>query len=116
MMELACKIQLSNGTTVAMFTVNSSNIYAVGYIKEKEELYVEFLDGSVYVYYGVEPELWRMLQIVDSKGSFLHHYIKINDTVYQYEEITGLVNITYVGQTTNPGTPHPEGYMTDKNW
>lgn len=115
-MKLVCNIKLSNGKTIAMYNVNSSNIYAIGYLKEEQELYIEFEDGSVYVYYGVEPEIWRMLQIVESKGSFLHYYVKINDNQYPYDDVTGIVDIKYVGTAPNPGTPHYNGYMTDKSW
>lgn len=109
-MKVVSNIKLANGQTVAMYYVNSSNIEAVGYIRDKRELYVEFLDGSIYCYYDVDPEIWRMFQIVESKGSFLHFYIKIND--YDYDNVTGEVQTDYVGTTQNPGTPHESGYMT----
>lgn len=109
-MNLVSRIKLASGDTIAMYFVNSSNIYAVGYVKSKEELYIQFLDGSVYKYENVEPDIWRMLQIVESKGSFLHFYVKINDDTYPYTDVTGEVQIEYVGTTINPGTPH-EKYM-----
>lgn len=94
-----------------MFLVNSSNIYAVGYQQEKEQLYVEFLDGSIYRYNDVPESIWKKFLIVESKGSFLHFYVKINDNVYDYEDVTGEVDVTYTGYAPNPGTPHESGYM-----
>lgn len=98
--------------TVTMYSVNSSNVAFAGYDEEKRRLYVEFNSGDVYEYYDVEPEVWSGMQKADSKGSFLHWFIKIND--YRYNKVSGYVGLDYTGEPMEPnaGEPHPDGYMT----
>ncbi len=110
-MKIAGRITFDE-KVIDMYLVNSSNIYAVGYDTEEEQLYVEFLNGSVYRYNNVPEDIWRKLLLVESKGSFLHFYVKINDDTYDYEEVTGEVQVDYVGNAPNPGTPHETGYMS----
>lgn len=105
------KVKLA-GYTVYMYEVDSSNVASVGYDKENELLYVEFMDGSVYRYENISPDMWQMLNIVNSKGSWLHWNIFINEDIYPFDDVTGDVDLDYVGMTTNPGVPHPDGYMT----
>lgn len=106
------KLKLS-GYTVYMYEVNSSNVASVGYDRENELLYVEFMDGSVYRYENVGEDMWLLLNMVNSKGSWLHWNVFINEDVYPYDDVTGEVDIEYTGMTTtNPGEPHPGGYMT----
>ena len=109
------KVKLSD-YTVYMYDVNSSNIASVGYDGENELLYIEFLDGSIYRYENVGPDLWQMLKIVNSKGSWLHWNIVINEDAYPYDDVTGDVDIQNVGSITQiggmPGEPHENGYMT----
>lgn len=92
-----------------MYLVNSSNIYAVGYDQDALEMYVEFLDGSIYRYYDVPLDIWKGMLLVNSKGSYLHWRIKIND--YDYEDVTGDITVTYRNDIPNEGESHPEGYM-----
>lgn len=100
--------------TVTMYSVNSSNVAFAGYDEEKRRLYVEFNSGDVYEYYDVEPEVWSGMQKADSKGSFLHWFIKIND--YRYNKVSGYVGLDYTGEPMEPnaGEPHPDGYMVFK--
>lgn len=97
--------------TVTMYSVNSSNVAYAGYDKEKKRLYVEFLTGDVYEYYDVEEEIWNGLQRADSKGSYLHFFIRISD--YRYDKVSGY-GLDYSGEVMKPnaGTEHPDGYMT----
>lgn len=92
---------------VEMYLVNSSNIYAVGY--DDGEMYVEFLDGSVYRYDDVPLDIWKGMLLVNSKGSYLHWRIKIND--YDYEDVTGEIAVTYRTDIPNEGEAHKDGYM-----
>lgn len=95
---------------ITMYKVDSSNVAYVGYDSKKKRLYVEFLSGGFYEYLGVEPEIWEGLRNADSKGSFLHWFVKIND--YPYSKITP-VGIEYGDYLTpNKGEKHPDGYMT----
>lgn len=97
--------------TVVMYSVNSSNVAYAGYDAKQRRLYIEFLDGSVYEYFDVEPEIWNGLQKADSKGSFLHWFIKIND--YRYDKVSGY-GLNYTGEPMQPnvGESHENGYMT----
>lgn len=56
--------------------VDSTNIEWIAYNKEKEELYVNFLGGGLYVYYKVPEELFNDFLKAGSKGRFLHMKIK----------------------------------------
>jgi hypothetical protein len=67
-----------------MFPVNSSNIESVGYDKETQIVYVNFLNGSVYTYNGVPEHEFENLRDAPSVGSYLHRYYK---NVYSYERI-----------------------------
>lgn len=98
--------------TVTMYSVNSSNVAFAGYDEVKRRLYVEFQTGDVYEYYDVEKEIWDGLRKADSKGSFLHWFIKIND--YRYNKVSGYVGLDYTGEPMEPnvGSPHSSGYMT----
>lgn len=97
--------------SVVLWLVDSSNVKYVGYDSDSNKLYVQFMNGDTYVYYDVEPEIWNGLRQADSKGSFLHWFIKVNN--YRYEKIGGFgldYSTNYL--TPNSGTAHPEGYLT----
>lgn len=101
--------------SVVMWKVNSSNVKYVGYDRETQRLYVQFLNDEVYVYYDVEPQIFDAIRQADSKGSILHWLVKIND--YRYEKIGGfLLDYSTNYLTPNSGTPHPDGYLVDRNW
>jgi len=60
-----------------MIFVDSSNIEAVGYDADAQELHVRFLkSGQTYVYYAVEEWVFQEFLQADSKGSFLSTRIK----------------------------------------
>lgn len=67
-----------------MIPVQSSNIAAVGYDPAEQEVYVKFLNGSVYVYRGVSIHEFEGLKNAPSVGSYLHRNFK---NVYAYERI-----------------------------
>lgn len=58
------------------YMVSSSNILSVGYEEGSETLEVEFLNGSIYQYFGVPKHLYDQLMGEPSKGKFLNTYIK----------------------------------------
>lgn len=67
-----------------MIPVSSSNVSEIGYNKEDQEVYVRFLNGSLYVYKGVpQPEFDGLLNAL-SVGSYLHRNYK---NVYPYERV-----------------------------
>lgn len=97
--------------TVVMWLVDSSNIKYVGYDKGTQRLYVQFKGGDTYVYYDVEPLMWDGLRKADSKGSFLHWFVKVNN--YRYDKIGGfLLDYSSNYLTPNAGTSHSAGYLT----
>lgn len=61
---------------LTMQPVNSAMAKAVGYDRTCETLQVEFNNGSVYQYSGVEQETWESLQTADSTGRFFNREIK----------------------------------------
>lgn len=67
-----------------MQPVSSSNISAVGYDTENQGVYVQFLDGSVYVYKGVTEYEFENLKTASSVGSYLNRNYK---NVYPYERV-----------------------------
>lgn len=67
-----------------MIPVSSSNIESIGYDEQNEQVYVRFLNGSLYVYKGVPLHEYENLRDAPSLGSYLHRNYK---NVYPYERI-----------------------------
>ncbi|MBW4609274.1 MAG: KTSC domain-containing protein [Hassallia sp. WJT32-NPBG1] len=59
-----------------MLSVNSSMAASIGYDKNEQLLQVEFHNGAVYQYSGVEAETWEDLHDADSIGRYYNHEIK----------------------------------------
>jgi hypothetical protein len=59
-----------------MVPVDSSSIRAIGYDPAHRVLYVEFFDGDVYSYEGVEELIHRRLVRADSIGGFFNREIR----------------------------------------
>jgi KTSC domain len=59
-----------------MQTVDSSAVAAVGYDRAGEDVYVEFLDGDLYVYAQVPYVIWRAFLAAESKGRFVNKVLK----------------------------------------
>lgn len=57
-------------------TVKSSNIEAIGYDNDSQELHVIFISGGLYIYHGVSKNVYDKLIIAPSKGKFIHNNIK----------------------------------------
>lgn len=66
-----------------MSYVDSSNLEQVGYDPDGMELYVQFKDGSLYVYTEVPAQVYDGLLLASSKGSYLHREVK---GTYDYEK------------------------------
>ena len=64
--------------------VASSNIASVGYDEPSQTLEVEFLNGSIYQYYNVPPNMHQQLMQAGSQGKFLNTYIK---NAYPYSRV-----------------------------
>lgn len=67
-----------------MIGVSSSNVESIGYDNSELTLYVRYLDGSEYAYYGVPQYIYDDLLSTNSIGSYLHVYVK---NQYRYEKI-----------------------------
>ena len=67
-----------------MIPVTSSNIESIGYDEQNEQVYIRFLNGSLYVYKGVPLQEFENLLNASSLGSYLHRSYK---NVYPYERI-----------------------------
>ena len=53
--------------------VDSSNVEAIGYDPDNQELHVRFLkSGETYVYYNVDEWVYLEFQQADSKGIYLN--------------------------------------------
>lgn len=103
-------IEISDG--VEMYEVNSSTVDSAGYDEQTSTLYVRFKDGAVYAYDNVPLNYWNGLQQADSKGSWVHFFLKINDNEFPYRKVNN-ADLVYNGNTMpNTGTEHPSGYMT----
>lgn len=67
-----------------MTKVISSNIDKIGYEPQNQEVYVRFLNGSLYIYKGVPLHEFENFRDAPSLGSYLHRNYK---NVYPYERI-----------------------------
>jgi KTSC domain len=61
---------------IAMLPVDSSCATSVGYDSEEQILQVEFQNGAIYQYSGVEEDTWKDLHSTDSVGRFFNQQIK----------------------------------------
>ncbi len=59
-----------------MIYVDSSNVEAIGYDADAQELHVQFISGGTYVYFGVPSAIFDAFMLAPSKGSFLNREIK----------------------------------------
>ena len=67
-----------------MISVSSSTIESIGYDESNEQVYVRFLNGSLYVYTSVPIHEFESLRDAPSLGSYLHRSYK---NVFTYERI-----------------------------
>lgn len=74
----------SSEESIAMLSVNSSMANAVGYDTDNNILQVEFHNGTVYQYSGVDEDTWEDLHQTDSIGKFFNENIRGK---YQYERV-----------------------------
>ena len=56
--------------------VVSSNIKAIGYDADSEELHFKFMNGTEYAYYGAPKEVYDEMMQAPSKGKFFYSEIK----------------------------------------
>lgn len=68
-----------------MIPVTSSDVHSIGYDRPNAVLQVQLHSGGTYRYYDVPESLYTELKDAESKGKFLHEYIKYN---YRYQKIS----------------------------
>lgn len=59
-----------------MLPTNSSNVDAIGYDADTNELHVKFRSGGHYIYSAVPPEIFDEAKSSDSIGRFMSKRIK----------------------------------------
>lgn len=59
-----------------LLPVNSSNIEKIGYDPSQKLLGVQFKNGGIYHYHGIEQHHYDGLMGAHSVGTHLHTYIK----------------------------------------
>ena len=64
--------------------VESSNLEAVGYDQDTQEMTVEFKGGGLYKYKDVPFEVYTELMDADSIGQLFHKLIRGN---YEFEKL-----------------------------
>lgn len=74
---------------VVYIPVESSNVQEIGYDDDTETFFVKFspkgnYPGTVYAYYGVEPEIYEQFMMSPSKGKFVWTHLRDR---YEYERI-----------------------------
>ncbi len=76
--ELNEMVAEADALPVAMLPVNSSMANAIGYKESDRILQVEFHNGAIYQYAGVEPEIWQELHETNSIGRYFNNQIRGN--------------------------------------
>jgi hypothetical protein len=57
-------------------TDGSSAVREIAYNADKQELYVTYIEGREYVYYGVPKDVYERFRNADSWGGFVNKEIK----------------------------------------
>lgn len=58
-----------------MHTVASSNVAAIGYDDDEDELWIEFHWGGVYRYFGVSRQRYIAILAAVSKGAYVNRVL-----------------------------------------
>ena len=56
--------------------VSSSNLLSVGYDPRRKLLQIEFQNGNVYEFNGIEEDVWKGMRDSESKGQFFQRNIR----------------------------------------
>lgn len=62
-------------------SVKSSNIRAIGYVKEMQLLVVEFNGSSTYLYQPVPKEIYDNLMKAKSPGAYLYKWVQCDEYI-----------------------------------
>lgn len=68
--------QVEPTAPLEMYPVDSSHISEIGYDENAQTLFVRFINGSLYEYYNIPPDIYDNLLYATSKGSYLYQHVK----------------------------------------
>ena len=71
-------------TKPEMTLVESSNVESIGYDRQNMIVYIQYINGGLYIYKNVSEMEYEGLLHAPSIGSYLHRNFK---NVYPYERI-----------------------------
>lgn len=74
--EIIAPEALKAAEPIPMLPVSSSMAASIGYDKNEQVLQVEFHNGAVYQYSGVEADTWSDLHDAESVGRYYNYEIK----------------------------------------
>lgn len=96
-------------------TTDSSNIDAIGYLKESKLLFIRFNSGRVYVYHGVPVTRFTDLRDASSKGEFFNQHVKPNFSAATINATDDVVFIDEDGENAVPPRIAMEA-VVDARW
>lgn len=70
-----------------MKRIESSNVIGIGYNETSHIMRVIFNNLSSYLYFGVEPEVYKYIETADSKGKALNESVVKHKEKYEYFKI-----------------------------
>lgn len=74
------------GEFTTIMPVVSSNLKGAGYSYDIDAMEIEFLSGSLYIYFEVPPYRYDGLMAAPSKGKYFWQHIR-RGTPYAYERL-----------------------------
>ena len=82
--KINAKTLMLNKAFALMRGVESSNLKQIGYDEGTRELFVQFMDKSIYVYFNVIPVVYQKLINAPSLGKEFANFVK---KVCPYEKL-----------------------------
>ncbi len=81
-------IKDTNGTNGVLIPITSSNVMAAGYDTQSQIMKVQFKNGRLYEYYGVDLELWDSFVSAQPNPWSTVGYPRLVGEGYQYRRIS----------------------------
>jgi hypothetical protein len=81
-------IKDTNGTNGVLIPITSSNVMAAGYDAQSQIMKVQFKNGRLYEYYGVDLELWSSFVRAQPNPWSAVGYPRLVGEGYQYRRIS----------------------------
>lgn len=73
--------------SINMKRIESSNVIGIGYNESSHIMRVIFNNLSSYLYFDVEPEVYKYIESADSKGKALNESVVKQKEKYKYFKI-----------------------------